>query len=396
MKITVVVDSISRINGGIFEAERRLQQMMALLADTSVKVFGMEDEFSGEDLPKWHPIRPQVFRTIGPSAFGYARGLTKSISESDVDVIYSAGLWKYPSMVSLAWSKQTRKPLLVAPHGMMDPWALNLSRWKKRLAGMLYQNAHLQHAACIRALCSAEAQAIRDYGLKNPICIIPNGIDLPKASDGQRREIVEPLRKLKSRGRKILLYLGRIHPKKGLGNLLKAWKMALDLHPLLANEWALAIAGWDQGDHELELQTLAAELQLDSSVVFLGPQFAEAKAVCYRNCDAFILPSFSEGLPMSVLEAWSYGKLVLMTPECNLPDGFRVGAAIKVDPQTQSIVQGLMQLFEMSDCERQGIGEQGLTLVIEQFSWPRIVRQMRAVYDWVLGSGPQPECVQLF
>ena len=70
----------------------------------------------------------------------------------------------------------------------------------------------------------------------------------------------------------------------------------------------------------------------DASVVFLGPQFGAEKSECYRACDAFILPSLSEGLPMTVLEAWSYAKPVLMTAECNLPEGFAAGAAVRIGP----------------------------------------------------------------
>jgi poly(glycerol-phosphate) alpha-glucosyltransferase len=155
----------------------------------------------------------------------------------------------------------------------------------------------------------------------------------------------------------------------------------------------LAIAGWEEGGHQSELQKLAAELRLPSSVIFLGPQFGEAKAACYRACDAFILPSFSEGLPMVVLEAWSYGKPVLMTPECNLKEGFAAQAALRIQPNVESISEGLKGLFEMSEVERQAMGRRGLALVQDRFVWPRIALQMQDVYNWLVGGGPQPECL---
>jgi glycosyltransferase involved in cell wall biosynthesis len=393
VKITVLLDSISRANGGIFEAERRLQQSLASYQDIRVEVFGMEDGFSAQDLPGWGQIRARVFPVTGPSGFGYARSLSSSIIQSGADVLYSAGLWKYPSLASLLWAKRTGKPLLVAPHGMMDPWALRHSLLKKRMAGLLYQNAQLRQAACIRALCESELKSIRAYGLKNPVCVIPNGIDLPVKSEG--KNVVTGARELKEQGRKVLLYLGRIHPKKGLINLLKAWKGAIGAQSAIGEEWNLVIAGWDQGGHEGELKSLAVDLEIEDSVLFVGPQYGEAKAEFYRNCDAFTLPSFSEGLPVSILEAWSYGKPVLMTPECNLPEGVGAGAAICPTPTVEAIEQGLKRLALMSEFERQAMGERGLRLVKERFMWSRVAHDMIAVYRWLLGAANRPDCVRL-
>jgi poly(glycerol-phosphate) alpha-glucosyltransferase len=215
-----------------------------------------------------------------------------------------------------------------------------------------------------------------------------------------------------AQGRKVLLYLGRIHPKKGLVNLLKAWKQTLNSQ-LSTNNWLLAIAGWDQGGHETELKQLATELGItwhdlrehrtsniehptsnEASLLFLGPQFGDDKSACYRDCDAFILPSFSEGVPMVVLEAWAYGKPVLMTPECNLPEGFAANAAWRIEPSVESIAQGLQELFRTPHSALRTLGDNGRALVASRFTWPKIAADMRSVYEWVLGSGPKPECVQ--
>src|SRR5262249_6426423 len=132
-----------------------------------------------------------------------------------------------------------------------------------------------------------------------------------------------------------------------------------------------------------------------ASVVFLGSRFGAEKSECYRKCDAFILPSLSEGLPMTVLEAWAYAKPVLMTPECNLPEGFSSGAALEIGTRPEEIARGLKQLGEMSDNDRIQMGNRGRALVATKFSWPRIGEQMRAVYEWVLGSGAPPERIRL-
>jgi poly(glycerol-phosphate) alpha-glucosyltransferase len=207
-------------------------------------------------------------------------------------------------------------------------------------------------------------------------------------------------------GQKILLFLSRIHPKKGLVNLLKAWAACHTSPATRHAEWVLAIAGWDQGGHEAELKQLCAGLQIHftdlreqtpsstlhppSSVFFLGPQFNEARLACYAHCDAFVLPSFSEGLPMVVLEAWANAKPVLMTPECNLPEGFQAGAAINIAATEAGVAAGLNELLRMTETDRSAMGNRGRALVEARFTWPRVAAQMEEVYGWMLGGGSKP------
>jgi glycosyltransferase involved in cell wall biosynthesis len=399
VKTLCVMDSVSRANGGIFEAERRLQQTLHMETGLSVEVVGLQDSYTESDLPFWSPLVPKTWEVKGPRSFGFAPGFADSLLQAEADLAYCAGLWKYPSAAALHWTRQSGKPMMVAPHGMLEPWALANSGIKKRLAGWLFQKAQLMEASCLRALCPAEAASMRAYGLKNPICIIPNGIDLPTCVVGSGHDAAYvPF----SSGRKVLLYLGRLHPKKGLANLIVAWSRVHGIH---GKEWMLAIAGWDQGGHEAELKQQATELGIrwkdatsqgsgDASIIFLGPQFGEAKAEIYSRCDGFILPSLSEGLPMVVLEAWAHGKPVLMTPECNLPEGFAAHAALRVESTVESITEGLRQLFAMSPADLQTMGRQGRTLVENRFVWQKLAVQMASVYEWMLGGGPKPNCVE--
>jgi poly(glycerol-phosphate) alpha-glucosyltransferase len=228
-------------------------------------------------------------------------------------------------------------------------------------------------------LSEAEAQSIRSYGLRNPICVIPNGVDLP--------DLPESNAKTQSGNRKTLLYLGRLHPKKNISNLIRAWNETFNSQTGSGDRWVLAIAGWDQGGYESELNRIA----VGPSVAFLGPQFGADKSECYRTCDAFVLPSLSEGLPMTVLEAWAHAKPVLMTPECNLPDGFEANAALRIGTTPEEIAAGLKVLREMSDNDRSQMGNRGRALVATRFAWARIGEQMRDVYEWVLGGGAVPE-----
>jgi len=381
MRVGFLVSSVSRKAGGLFQSVRGLAKAVAS-TNADVQVFGIRDEQSAVDVQEWQPLSVQAFRPR-VRVWGYSNELFPAMLDADLDVLSVHGLWKYCSVGSHRWHRQTGRPYLIHPHGMLEPWAVRNAMWKKRIAALLYENQHLREAACLRALSEAEAQAIRSYGLRNPICVIPNGVDLP--------DLRESNAKSQPANRKTLLYLGRLHPKKNISNLIRAWSQTFSSQRCSGDHWILAIAGWDQGGYESELKRIAA----GGSVVFLGPQFGADKSECYRNCDAFILPSLSEGLPMAVLEAWSYAKPVLITPECNLPEGFQANAALRIGTTPQELADGLKHLIEMSDGDRFAMGAHGRDLVAKNFSWPRIGEQMRAVYKWMLGGGQTPETIRL-
>src|SRR5690606_14930940 len=201
---------------------------------------------------------------------------------------------------------------------------------------------------CLHALNEAEARAIRAFGLNNPICVVPNGVDPPPDVARARPAWAEQV----AQDRRILLFLGRLHPKKGLGNLLCAWK---EVRSRATDDWLLVVAGWDQGGHERRLRRLAEEYGIAPTLRFVGPQFGDDKAASLALADAFVLPSVSEGLPVAVLEAWSHGLPVLMTEACNLPEGFAAGAALAIGPDPAGIALGLRRLFAMSDAERRAM-----------------------------------------
>jgi poly(glycerol-phosphate) alpha-glucosyltransferase len=394
MKTLCIMDWVSRTNGGIFEAERRLQQLLNAKMGIGVDVIGLRDAMTDTDLAAWSPLTPTACKVRGPAGIGYAPEFAAELARRDADLAYIAGLWKYPMLATQRWSRAARKPVIIAPHGMLEPWAVRHSGLKKKLAGWLFQNEQLRGAACLRALCPPEVASFRTYGLKNPVCVVPNGVDLPPLP-----ETPPPRPARFPADGKVLLYLGRIHDKKGLAPLLAAWAQTRDA----GKEWTLAIAGWDQGGHEAELKRQADQLGLawsdptraapDASLHFLGPQFGADKDACFASCDAFVLPSFSEGLPMVVLEAWAQAKPVLMTPACNLPEGYSAGAALRIEPSSPSIADGLRTLYSMSPADLRTIGGKGRALAERQFDWRSVAAQMAAVYEWVLGTGPKPDCV---
>lgn len=403
MKVSHVVDSVSRRAGGVFFSVNSLVHALASL-EIEVSVHGLRDAFSDEDGAAWSPLALHLHGTVGPRGIGFSPALTRALLAGRDDLLHVHGAWQAQSHSVNVWHRRTRRPYLISLHGMLDPWALARSRAKKRLAALAYERVHLRDAGCLHALCHQEADSIRNHGLKNPVCLLPNGVDLPANRHAEPESHATD-------GPRVMLFLGRLHPKKGLANALRAWARTHRDFP----DWQFVIAGWDQGGHAEELRQLCGELGIACSdipvtnllqgrnepetrngrcVVFAGPAFGAEKDALFRRADAFILPSFSEGLPMAVLEAWAYGLPVLMTDHCNLPEGFGAGAAIRIGTDPGDIVAGFRGLFAGSRRDLEAMGARGRSLVEARFTWPKIASQMKEVYAWMLGGGPRPGFVE--
>jgi glycosyltransferase involved in cell wall biosynthesis len=291
-------------------------------------------------------------------------------------------------------SHSFRVKRLVSPHGMLESWALQNSRWKKRLAGWLFERRNLSTAHCLHALCAAEAESFRRYGLRNPIAVVPNGVHPSVFERPPGRAILEA-RIPALRSRRWILFLSRIHPKKGLPHLLRAWATVSAERRTRSAEWMLVIAGPDELYHEADMKCLAIELGLERVVLFTGPLHGADKLAALGGAEFFVLPSFSEGFSMAVLEAAASGLPVLLTPPCNFPELVRAGAAVEVSPDVAGCVAGLRQLLGMPDAERRAMGQQGKDLVANSYTWPRIAEEMLGVYRWLLLGGAAPKSVHM-
>ena len=363
-------------------------------SEYSFRCFGVNDQGFELDRAGWQEIRTsaQTFPHSGPRFLSYSRGLRRSVLDQPLDVLHQHGLWQSPSLVATEWRRRFRKPSIVSPHGMLDRWALEHSAWKKRIAGALYERTNLKNANVVHALCDAEMNSIREYGINKPIAVIPNGVEIPNLSrDHRTPDFMESI----PEGSKVLLYLGRIHPKKGIELAIRALGELSKFGQNPMRDWVLLIAGWNQNDHQSELQQIASECGVAGQCRFIGPQFDAAKTACYRFSDAFILPSYSEGLPMVVLEAWSHGLPVMMTDACNLKCGFDESAAVRVDTNVASIVKGLTQIGAMSANDRKQMGANGRNLVSKSFTWEKVAKDMISVYQWCWGEAEKPDCVVL-
>lgn len=304
-------------------------------------------------------------------------------------LIHIHGLWRSPTRIASRISTE-RYPLVIAPHGMLDPGALSISNRKKKLVWHLWERSTLGFSSCLHALCKSEAVVIRSLFPHKPIAIVPNGVEIPGSINASQFGD-PPWAGVIPSGESVLLFLGRLHQKKGLDPLLRAWHSVASLAE--RKGFWLAIVGYgDNGAlaHRVKQAQVRGELQ---RVHVFGPVFGAEKAATLASATSFVLPSFSEGLPMAALEAMAYQRPCLLSTACNLPEAFRVEAALPAEPEPLALSAALERCFKLSHNERTAMGRAGQDLVRDRFSWPQVASQTRELYSWVLGGGAPPAFV---
>jgi len=303
------------------------------------------------------------------------------------DLLHVHGLWRAPNR--LAARMQRKLPVVVAPHGMLDPWAIAQRPLRKALLLWVYERRCLQRAAALQALCPPEALSLRALGLTAPIALIPNGVVLPDPSALEFSALLPPCwAGAIPAGDPVLLFLGRFHHKKGIQPLLQAWQ-AVAADAARAGWW-LAIVGYGDGG-QLERQLRASPVP---RAIARGPVFGASKQAVLNAASAFVLPSHSEGLPMAPLEAMAHRLPCLLSSACNLPEAFAAGAALPTEPDAVALAASLRQLFALSPGDRYAMGVAGQALVQKCFSWPIVAEQTLELYRWILGGGEPPWFVE--
>lgn len=361
-------------------------------AGAPVDVYGAECPDRG--LPSiGHIFEPPSSWVAAPGRWlgglSWSPGLRPLLREAiaSADIVHNHSIWMLPNSYAARIARRAGKPVIYTAHGTLEPWALRNSGWKKRVVGAWFQNADLRNADCIHVNSQAEADGVRALGITCPIAVIPNGVNLDEFDLNQDTELFfERFPML--RGKRLMLFMARVHQKKGLGHLIPAWgKLAADFP-----DWQFVIAGPD-GGFLATAEQLVAEYRLDERVTFTGPLDGEIKRAARAACELFVQPSFSEGFSMAILEALAAAKPVLMTPGCNFREAASAGAAVEVEANLDSVVDGLQSLLRFDSLDLQAMGHRGRNLVEDQYQWNVVATSMIALYRWLSGQGPRPNTI---
>jgi glycosyltransferase involved in cell wall biosynthesis len=299
----------------------------------------------------------------------------------DFDVLHLHGVWDplLYAAARVARATPLAKPYVVTPHGMLDPWSLAQSRWKKRLALALGWRRMLDRAAALHLLNADEKALVAGLGLRAPGVVIPNGVDLAEFDPPPDPALFR--RRLPALGdRRYILFLGRLHYKKGLDHLAEAFRIVAgqlaDVH--------LVVAGPDDGARS-DLEARVAAAGLIDRVHIPGPIYRPAKLSCVAGAACFCLPSRQEGFSVAILEALACGTPVVVSTECHFPEVVEVGAGEIVPLDTDALAAALNRVLA-DPARRARMGKAGRELVAARFTWPRIAERCIDTYAGLIGG----------
>jgi glycosyltransferase involved in cell wall biosynthesis len=310
--------------------------------------------------------------------------LDREAARGRVQVLHMHGLWQMP-YVYPAWTARAHgTPLVASPRGSLSAWALASGSKAKKLFWPLFQKPALEAAACFHATSDSEYEDVRRAGFRQPVIILPNGID------------AMPLAQRSPQLLRTLLYLGRIHEKKGIDLLLAAWAAVQARH----TQWAIKIVGSDQslyGSSGLSqrLKAMAADLKLER-VTFEDAIFGEEKFAAYRNADLFILPTRSENFGMTVAEALSQETPAIVTKEAPWAGLSEKGCGWWVDLSVDTIAEAMDEAMSLPEDTLNAMGAKGRAWLLDSFQWPILGERMAQAYRWLLDRrGDPPPFIRL-
>lgn len=383
IRILHTVASLKSSSGGPARTVSSLCESLGMLG-SSVEIF--TQNYSSEDtniIPQSSFLQttfvpainiPKLRLTYAPS---FRTMLANRCQQTEVRLIHDHGLWLPTNHAAASAARRLNIPLIVSPRGMLEPWALQYKAWKKRIAWKLYQHKDLLSACTLHATSEREAENFRQMGFEQPIAMIPNGIHLPAWNDPVKTRTETHT----------ALFLGRIHPVKGLSELVRAWQLARP------KGWRMVIAGPDEGGHKKEVESAIHQAGLQDIFQFAGAVEGEAKTSLYRSADLFILPTFTENFGIVVAEALACGVPVITTKGAPWEGLITHRCGWWIDIGAEPLAAAIREAITLSDDERQKMGKLGRVFVEKNFGWTQIAEQMLSVYQRILGQGEKPACL---
>ncbi len=329
-----------------------------------------------------YPRRELGFKNLGRSSAMFS-GLLEAARTAEI--IHNNSLWMmpnvYPSWVvrRLRQGKETPHiKLVTSPRGTLARWSLAKGKWKKRIFGALFQYPALRLTDMFHATSEKEYEEIREQGYKQPVAIVPIGMDVPEVESRVKEDA--------GRVRKVVFF-GRLHKVKGVDRLVRAWE------EVAQEGWELVIAGPDCGMLE-ELKRIVAEGDVPR-VSFAGEINGHAKYEFLAGGDIYVLPSDTENFGVTVAEALASGTPVIAsqgTPWQGL-EKERCGRWMPIG--VEPLAAALKEMMAASDEDRAAMGARGREWIRRDFSWKGIGAKMKAAYEWLLGQGDRPEWVRM-
>jgi len=297
-------------------------------------------------------------------------------------VIHDNGLWLPTNHAVAAAARFSKQPFLISPRGMLGQWAMSYHRWKKRVAWRWFQQKDLFGASALHVTSERELADARRVGFRGPVAVIPNGISLPETSKEWATDTRQGDGEIRT-----AIFVGRIHPVKGLLDLIEAWSA------VRPNGWRMVIAGGDETGHRAETEAAVANRGLVHVFDFVGPLDRKRRQALYKNADLFVFPSYSENFGLAIAEALANEIPVITTKGTPWKDLIDYGCGWWEEIGPEPLARALHEATRLHDETRRKMGQRGRELVAMKYSWPEIAGKMTSVYKWLLGHGEMPACI---
>jgi len=333
-----------------------------------VSVFTVEDRRGGFDSPaelQGVEVLVSRFFKVGAGlvvAPAFAKVLRQELAQ--LDCLLVQGFWLRPFYVACRLGRKAEVPVILSPHGMFSDFSFANRGAKKRLALALGYRRALKEVSAFHATSSAERHQIERLGLHQPVHIVSHGVDLP------------PIETNLETNTRTVLFLGRLHPVKGLPLLLESWA---DVAPLRGG-WSLEIAGPDERGHRAELEAIVEKDRLPR-VRFLGPLDGNDKVRAMRRAGILVLPSWGENFGMVVAEALALETPVITTDTTPWSEIGPAGCGWCVPPTSAALTGALLEATARPLPELRGMGKKGREHVRAHFSWPVVAEKMLAAIE---------------
>jgi len=374
MKVCHVISSISKNAGGTTEYVRLLVNSIGYKITQSIIYYKSDKDVLFDVNIKEIPAKR------GGGLFSRNNYLEK-LNTVDADLFHGNGLWLKPTYYMVKNALKKEIPYIISTHGMLESWSLNQGKLKKKIALGLYQYSHLKNANCLHATASMEVNSIRSLGLKNPIAMIPNGIDV---------SIFEKKPPIKINNPKEILFLSRIHPKKGIENLIESWGL---INEELRKGWVVNIVGNGDLKYIESLKDKVKSNKLENQIRIKKPVFGQEKLDLYKRASLFVLPTFSENFGIVIAEALASYTPVITTKGTPWDDLIEYNCGWWIDIGVDPLRITLEDAIKRNEKELLSMGENGRRLIEEKYSMESVSEKMLELYDWIINNKKKPNFI---
>ncbi|MCD8387774.1 MAG: glycosyltransferase [Bacteroidales bacterium] len=363
MKILQVLPSI--VVGGPAYTTTELTRALMRIGDKVVFITKDENisELGDLDLRTFKPIEWPIVKRLG-----YSRDLNKILKEEckNAQIIQTNSLWMYSNFITEFARRGTKAKSVIVPRGTLSEYALSLSKMKKKLVLSLGQREALNKADLLVATCEMEYHDIRNFGIKAPVAMIPNGIHIPKINDIKKA--------------KRIIFLSRIHKKKGVDILIKAWNEIEKSGEF--KDWSLAIVG-PANDYSQEMENLSKGLGC-KKISFPGRMDGVAKYKYLAESSIFILPTHSENFGIAVAEALACGTPAICTTGAPWSGLVEKGCGDWIELSEVNIKDSLCKMMRLPQNQLHLMGQKGIEWMKSEFDWDVIAHKTHKAFEWVL------------